>query len=107
MKTHDEKDLPRQHNKACSPKEGVKFTTIWRFSILPDLANNLTDSGMIADEIQRKFPAGVDKVLEMNGTVTLEDSLHCAKQGGIVCMTWSFDRFAPMDAIPTGVYLTV
>jgi NADPH:quinone reductase-like Zn-dependent oxidoreductase len=73
----------------------------------------IVDSGSIADEVQRRFPGGVDKVLEMIGTATLEDSLRCAKQGGIVCMTgivgnkWSFDQFAPMDAIPTGVYLTV
>jgi NADPH:quinone reductase-like Zn-dependent oxidoreductase len=73
----------------------------------------IVDSGSIADEIQRRFSGGVDKVLEMIGTVTLEDSLHCAKQGGIVCMTgivgnqWTLDQFAPMDAIPTGVYLTV
>jgi NADPH:quinone reductase-like Zn-dependent oxidoreductase len=73
----------------------------------------ILDTGSIANEIQRKFPGGVDKVLEMIGTVTLEDSLHCAGQGGVVCMTgivgnrWAFDRFAPMDAIPTGVYLTV
>jgi NADPH:quinone reductase-like Zn-dependent oxidoreductase len=52
-------------------------------------------------------------VLEMIGTATLEDSLRCAKQGGVVCMTgiagnkWSFDNFAPMDVIPTGVCLTV
>lgn len=61
----------------------------------------IVDNGSIADEIQRKFPGGVDKVLEMIGTVTLEDSLHCAKQGGVVCMTgivgnqWTLDRFAP------------
>jgi NADPH:quinone reductase-like Zn-dependent oxidoreductase len=73
----------------------------------------IVDSGSIADDVQRRFPGGVDKVLEMIGTVTLEDSLLCAKQGGIVCMTgivgnkWSFDQFAPMDAIPTAVYLTV
>ncbi len=73
----------------------------------------IKDNGAIAGEVQRRFPGGVDKVLEMIGTVTLEDSLHCASQGGIVCMTgivgnrWAFDRFAPMDAIPTGVYLTV
>lgn len=75
--------------------------------------NVIKDNGAIAEEVQRRFPGGVDKVLEMIGTVTLEDSLHCARQGGIVCMTgivgnrWAFDRFAPMDAIPTGVYLTV
>ena len=42
----------------------------------------------------------------------LKDSLSCARQGGIVCMTgivgnkWSFDDFAPMEAIPSAIYLT-
>lgn len=73
----------------------------------------IVDNGSIAGEIQRKYPGGMDKVLEMIGTTTLEDSLHCARQGGIVCMTgivgnkWSFDQFAPMDVIPTAVCLTV
>jgi NADPH:quinone reductase-like Zn-dependent oxidoreductase len=73
----------------------------------------IVDTGSIAGEVQRKYPGGVDKVLEMIGTTTLEDSLGCPKQGGIVCMTgivgnkWSFDQFAPMDVIPTGVCLTV
>jgi NADPH:quinone reductase-like Zn-dependent oxidoreductase len=73
----------------------------------------IVDTGSIADEVRRRFPGGVDKVLEMIGTVTLEDSLQCAKQGGIVCMTgivgnkWSFDQFSPMEAIPTAVCLTV
>jgi NADPH:quinone reductase-like Zn-dependent oxidoreductase len=72
----------------------------------------IVDTGSIAGEVQRKYPGGVDKVLEMIGTATLEDSLRCPKQGGIVCMTgivgnkWSFDQFAPMDVIPTGVCLT-
>jgi NADPH:quinone reductase-like Zn-dependent oxidoreductase len=72
----------------------------------------IVDTGSIADEIRSKFSGGVDKVLEMIGTTTLEDSLRCAKEGGIVCMTgivgnkWSFDEFAPMDVIPTGVCLT-
>jgi NADPH:quinone reductase-like Zn-dependent oxidoreductase len=54
----------------------------------------------------------VSKVLELIGTTTLMDSLRCAKQRGIVCMTgmvgnkWSFDNFGPMDAIPTAVCLT-
>jgi NADPH:quinone reductase-like Zn-dependent oxidoreductase len=73
----------------------------------------IVDTGSIAGEVQRRYPGGVDKVLEMIGTATLEDSLHCAKQGGIVCMTgivgnkWSFDQFAPMDVIPSTVCLTV
>ena len=73
----------------------------------------IVDTGSIAGEVHHKYPGGADKVLEMIGTTTLEDSLRCAKQGGIVCMTgivgnkWSFDQFAPMDVIPTGVCLTV
>jgi NADPH:quinone reductase-like Zn-dependent oxidoreductase len=70
------------------------------------------DNGSIASDVREKFPEGVDKVLELVGTTTLKDSLRCAKQGGIVCMTgivgnkWSFDNFAPMEAIPTAVCLT-
>ena len=70
----------------------------------------LVDDGKIAAQIDdsERF----DKVLELIGVTTLEDSLRCAKEGGIVCMTgivgnkWSFDNFAPMDAIPTAVCLT-
>lgn len=70
------------------------------------------DTGSIAEQVKEVCPPGVDKVLELIGTTTLQDSLRCAKQHGIVCMTgivgnkWSFDNFAPMDAIPTAVYLT-
>jgi NADPH:quinone reductase-like Zn-dependent oxidoreductase len=70
------------------------------------------DTGLIAEQVKGVFPEGVDKVLELVGTTTLEDSLRCAKQGGIVCMTgivgnrWSFDNFSPMEAIPTAVNLT-
>ena len=71
------------------------------------------DSGEIAPEVRHEVSSGFDKVLELIGTTTLVDSLRCAKEGGIVCMTgivgnrWSFDQFAPMDAIPTAVNLTV
>jgi NADPH:quinone reductase-like Zn-dependent oxidoreductase len=71
------------------------------------------DTGSIAEQAREVCPGGFDKVLELIGTTTLKDSLHCARQGGIVCMTgivgnkWSFDDFAPMDEIPTAVCLTV
>ena len=71
-----------------------------------------TDTGSIAQQVKEVCPGGVDKVLELVGTTTLKDSLRCAKQRGIVCMTgivgnkWSFENFAPMDAIPTAVSLT-
>ena len=70
------------------------------------------DTGAIAEQVKEVFPSGVDKVLELIGTMTLADSLRCAKQHGIVCMTgmvgnkWSFDEFSPMDVIPTSVCLT-
>jgi NADPH:quinone reductase-like Zn-dependent oxidoreductase len=70
------------------------------------------DTGSIAQQVKEVCPGGVDKVLELVGTTTLKDSLRCAKQCGIVCMTgivgnkWSFENFAPMDAIPTAVSLT-
>jgi NADPH:quinone reductase-like Zn-dependent oxidoreductase len=70
------------------------------------------DTGSIAKQVNEVSPGGVSKVLELIGTTTLMDSLRCAKQRGIVCMTgmvgnkWSFDNFSPMDAIPTAVCLT-
>jgi NADPH:quinone reductase-like Zn-dependent oxidoreductase len=70
------------------------------------------DTGSIAQQVKEVCTGGVDKVLELVGTTTLKDSLRCARQRGIVCMTgivgnkWSFENFAPMDAIPTAVSLT-
>ena len=70
------------------------------------------DSGAIVSDVLKAYPDGVDKVLELVGTVSLKDSLHCAKQGGIVCMTgmvgnkWILDDFSPMEVIPTAVCLT-
>jgi NADPH:quinone reductase-like Zn-dependent oxidoreductase len=70
------------------------------------------DAGSIADQVREVFPGGVDKVLELIGTTTLRDSLRSAKRRGIVCMTgmvgdqWCFDKFSPMDEIPTAVGLT-
>ncbi len=70
------------------------------------------DEGSVESQVRAAFPQGVDKVLELIGTTTLEDSLRCARQGGIVCMTgivgnkWSFAEFAPMKSIPTAVCLT-
>jgi NADPH:quinone reductase-like Zn-dependent oxidoreductase len=72
----------------------------------------LLDDGDIAEVLRKSYPSGVDKVLELIGTTTLEDSLRCTREGGVVCMTgivgnkWSFENFAPMQAIPTAVCLT-
>jgi NADPH:quinone reductase-like Zn-dependent oxidoreductase len=70
------------------------------------------DTGSIASQVKEIFPGGVDKVLELIGTTTLEDSLQCAKPRGIVCVTgmvgneWVIESFSPMDKIPTAVCLT-
>ena len=88
----------------------------------------IIDDGKVAEQVKNdKF----DKVLELIGTTTLKDSLQCAKEGGIVCMTgivgkhdrisatfgifaddfagnaWAFKEFAPMEVIPHTVSLTV
>jgi NADPH:quinone reductase-like Zn-dependent oxidoreductase len=70
------------------------------------------DDGAIARAVQSLSGGGADKVLELIGTTTLADSLRCAREGGIVCMMgmvgdkWWFDKFSPMDVIPTTVCLT-
>jgi NADPH:quinone reductase-like Zn-dependent oxidoreductase len=70
------------------------------------------DTGSIAEQVRVVSPGGVSKVLELVGATTLLDSLRCAKQRGIVCMTglvgnkWSLEDFSPMEAIPTSVCLT-
>src|SRR5260370_5450765 len=70
------------------------------------------DTGSIAEQVKEICPNGVDKVLELVCATSLRGSLLCAKRRGIVCMTgivcnkWSFDNFAPMEAIPTAVSLT-
>ncbi|MBD1392524.1 zinc-binding alcohol dehydrogenase family protein [Mucilaginibacter glaciei] len=75
--------------------------------------NVIIDSGEIASKVREVYPTGVDKVLELIGTVTLKDSLASAAPGGSVCMTgmlaekWSVADFAPMEFIPATVSLTV
>ena len=70
------------------------------------------EDGNVAKQVRSKFPDGVDKVLELVGTTTMEDSLQCAKTGGAVCMAgmvggqWSMKDFSPMGSIPTAVNLT-
>jgi NADPH:quinone reductase-like Zn-dependent oxidoreductase len=72
----------------------------------------ILDDGAIAPAVMSVWPGGADKVLELVGTTTLEDSLRAVGEPGVVCMAgmvgnrWSLADFAPMDAIPTGVSLT-
>lgn len=70
----------------------------------------IVDNGTIAGEVAKgkKY----DKILELVGTTSILDSLQCAAENGIVCMTgmvgnaWELANFSPMPAIPTTVCLT-
>jgi NADPH:quinone reductase-like Zn-dependent oxidoreductase len=70
------------------------------------------DTGRIAAEVLRRFPPGVDALLELIGAVTLLDSLRAVRPGGVVCNTgilgnaWIIDRFEPLEDIPSTVKLT-
>jgi len=72
----------------------------------------IIDDGHIAEKIKNLFPAGVDKVLELVGTVTLKDSMQCLKPGGVACLTgmlgeeWTIKDFSPMEYIPSMTQLT-
>jgi threonine dehydrogenase-like Zn-dependent dehydrogenase len=72
----------------------------------------LLDEGEVAPNLRQHWPDGADKVLELVGTGSLSNSLRCARQGGIVCMSgmvgdqWTMPAFEPMAVIPHGVYLT-
>ncbi|WP_375445557.1 zinc-binding alcohol dehydrogenase family protein [uncultured Fibrella sp.] len=73
----------------------------------------LIDEGSLYNQVRAIFPNGIDKVLELVGTTTLQDSMYCLKPGGTACMTgmlsenWSIATFSPMEFIPATVHLTV
>lgn len=72
----------------------------------------IIDPGEIAADVRRLHQSGVHKIFELVGTTTLTDSLNCAARGGSVCMAgmvgdaWEYQRFAPMEIIPSTVNLT-
>jgi NADPH2:quinone reductase len=57
-------------------------------------------------------PGGVDAVLELVGTTTLQDSLRATRVHGVVCFTgmvsdeWTVPGFYPIGYVPRGVRLT-
>jgi NADPH:quinone reductase-like Zn-dependent oxidoreductase len=103
---------------AIAKQHGARVTSTTRKAERAGLLRNngadevIVDDGAIAPRVRGRQPAGFDKVLELIGTSTLNDSLLCSKPGGIVCMTgivgnqWCMREFAPMEAIPSAVYLT-
>lgn len=72
----------------------------------------LLDDESLSEQLFSVFPKGVDKVLELIGTVTLKSSLKLLSEHGILCMTgilggeWALSNFEPMADIPSGTYFT-
>jgi NADPH2:quinone reductase len=70
------------------------------------------DDGTVTGVVRQLYPDGVDGALELVGTPTLPDTLHCVRVHGVVCFTgilsnqWTVERFYPIDYIPRGVRLT-
>lgn len=102
---------------AIAKRHGAKVIATTRQAARVDMlrANGadhvLIDDGHIAPRLHG-LTGGADKVLELVGTTTLRDSLDCAVEPGLVCMTgmvgdrWTIPEFSPMEAIKTGVGLT-
>jgi NADPH:quinone reductase-like Zn-dependent oxidoreductase len=71
------------------------------------------DNGSIAEEVSKKHPEKFNKILELVGVTSLEDSMKCAADNAIVCLTgiaggkWVMENFTPNLVIPTSVCLTV
>lgn len=72
----------------------------------------LLDDISLSEELFGHFPKGVNKVLELVGTVTLKHSLKLLSEQGTLCMAgilggeWVLHNFEPMLDIPSGVYFT-
>lgn len=72
----------------------------------------LIDDETIETKLYSNVPRGVNKILELVGTVTLKSSLRMLAEKGILCMTgilggeWVIENFEPMMDIPSGAYFT-
>ena len=87
--------------------------TTHRESKLSLLKNAGADECILDDSnLNEKYQGYFNKVLELVGCKTLRDTLWCTASGGIVCNTgvlggvFSLENFAPIQEIPSGVYLT-
>ena len=87
--------------------------TTHRESKLSLLKNAGADECILDDSnLNEKYHGYFNKVLELVGCKTLRDTLWCTASGGIVCNTgvlggvFSLENFAPIQEIPSGVYLT-
>jgi NADPH:quinone reductase-like Zn-dependent oxidoreductase len=99
---------------AVAKNHGAHVTATSRSASRKDmiLANGADEVLVDDGDLAAKAPRSFDKILELIGVTTLQDSLKCTKRGGMVCMTgiagnkWTIDNFNPMEVIPSGVGLT-
>lgn len=72
----------------------------------------LIDDGNLSEKIFEIIPEGVNKVLELIGPATINDSLQLLSSNGICCVTGILGNieyikeFDPIKDIPNGKYLT-
>lgn len=98
---------------ALARRAGAHVTATTRRAERVELLENLGADRVLLDnsELSRN-DVKFDRVLELIGATTLQDSLQCAERDGVVCMAgivgnaWCIPDFAPMDAIPNRVALT-
>ena len=85
-----------------------------KFDLLKNNGADFTvvDDGNIEEKVKDIFPSGVNKILELVGPETLEDSMNCLSEGGICCNTGILGgveyipKFDPIKTIPNNRYLT-
>lgn len=72
----------------------------------------LLDDETLANQLHIIYPNGVNKVLELVGIATLEQSMNFLSYHGVVCATGmlghtgTVEKFDPIKDIPNGVYLS-
>lgn len=72
----------------------------------------LIDDEKLSEKIHEIYPEGVDKILELIGPSTINDSLSALSEHGICCVTGVLgnkeyiETFDPIKDIPNGKYLT-
>jgi len=72
----------------------------------------IIDNGNFSEKIKERMPGGVNKILELIGPQTLNDSFKSLSKHGICCVTGILgnkeyvENFDPIKDVPNGKYLT-
>jgi NADPH:quinone reductase len=85
-----------------------------RFALLQDLGANdvLLENPVLVSEVRRRYPGGIDGVLDLIGNSTVLDSLHLVRRDGRVCIAGflgggsPIESFNPLTQMPTAVHLS-